>query len=501
MKTMRKFALLMLALIAVGLLGSCDLLQSRMRKLPPAIQIFNSRLERTLKMVPNDTLYVKVNGLASETNYTVQALDASDGIISELMTVTDSSGTIGISPLWYDVGFRKDANGEPYLESGADLALHAFNIKVFSTDDNGVATNFKLPFFFVNTTVLARPEPIVMAGKKDPTTGKFVLDNAFQADNTNPSQSGDVLYVKAANMTDLGSTTATQARVYIVPFSGVEWETGQEIDPNGHWFYQDCTLDDLISGTGVKIKWPPSSPTDTTTPRVDNIPNYAKSRAYTVVLDVGSDGKYNVLKEGTSTYYLDGIDGNGVAGFIVKEPPVPPVAAYIPINLASTGIFGYEYTNNGWSYTYGYANTFNKYGYGTNYASHTAAEFYGYGLKVIWNPYGSYNGVGGAIPNTGLYWGATVDVFIVKSDQALTNGATIVSAPGTYKRRVPVQYGCSNGYYQQTIWKPTMIPGDYMIIVDMDKSGTVTARDLIDERDTNGTQRLVGGKPAGFSVY
>jgi len=92
------------------------------------------------------------------------------------------------------------------------------------------------------------------------------------------------------------------------------------------------------------------------------------------------------------------------------------------------------------------------------------------------------------------FWGRYVDVYIVPADHSLNTGAPIVPAPDTYKCTLPVQYGCSNGYWQQTIWRAPMTVGDYMLIVDMDRSGTITDSDLVDNvRGDSGN--------GGFSVY
>lgn len=492
---------ILLTLVTVLAFTSCDqinsFIASRMRPLQ-LIEIYNSNLVKTLKMVPNDTLYVKVQGLETDTNYTVQCLDPSDKVITEFQTQSDENGVIGTSPLWYDVGFKKDVNGRPYLDTTDELMLRAFNIKVFSTDDSGAATNVKLPFFFVNTTVLERPQPIVMAGKL--ISGQFYLENSFYSDNplnVAPDPTPDVLYVKVANMENLARAATNTARVYIVPFNGENYQDGTNFAEDA-WFYQDCTLDELTSATGVKIRWPTNA---AHTIFQDLIPDEADGTAFSVILDVGNDGIYNVLKEGTTDYYLDGIDGNGVPGFIVKVPPVPPVAHYVPMNLASGGVFGWEYvTNYGWKATYDYRDVFNKNGMDTNYASHSG-EFWGYGVKVIWNPYQYSNAwpSGFAMPSN--FWGKTVDVYIVNSTQSLNADTAIVPATGTTKKTMPVQYGCANGYWQQTIWRAPMTPGDYMVIVDMDRGGTVTDYDLVDERHKNDTAWTSGTNHIGFQVY
>ena len=499
-----RIPLLFLALVTLLIFSSCDqinsFISSRTRPLQ-VIEIFNSNLVKTLKLVPNDTLYVKVQGLEAEKEYIVQCLDPEAKVITEIQTKTDEDGIIGATPLWFDVGFKKDSNERPYLDTTDELMLRAFNIRVQSLDDTGALdgeTDFKLPFFFVNTTVLERPQPIVMAGKV--ISGSFFLDNAFYGESADTdvetfdggATTSDVLYVKVANLDELlpGETTA---RVYIVPFNGENYEDGVDVAEKA-WFYQDCSLAALTSVTGAKIQWPVNSVLQ------DIIPDDAEGISFSVVLDVGNDGKYNVLKEGTTDYFLDGIDGNGIPGFIVKKPPVPPVAVYVPINLASGGVFGWGYVSGfGWKMDYDYRDTFNKNGYDTRYASHSG-EFWGYGVKVIWNPYQSSSAWPSGTTMPSNFWGKTVDVYIVKSDQSLSLDAAIVPAPGTTKKTLPVQYGCANGYWQQTIWRAPLTIGDYMLIVDMERDGKVSNHDLVDDQHQNNTAWTSGSNKIGFQV-
>ena len=196
------------------------------------------------------------------------------------------------------------------------------------------------------------------------------------------------------------------------------------------------------------------------------------------------------MQQGFDSFYLDSIDGNGFPGFIVKEPPAAE-ADYVPLQLASGGMFRYNYTTR--QYDYDYRNTFRRSGYDTKYSSHSGA-FWGYGIKVIWNPYltpAGWQASGAVMPSR--FWGSYVDVYIVDANHVLADGTTITSATGTSRKRLTVQYGCSNGYWQQTVWRAPMTVGTYMMIVDMDLSGTITADDLIDNvRTDTGT--------GGFSV-
>lgn len=507
MKNIRTRALVLMLLVVL-LLGSCEFLDSRIRKLPPVIQIFNSRLERTLKMMANDTLYVKVSGLKSLGRYVIQVVDYNNDVVTELVTDADDTGTIEPVPLWYDVGFKKDpVTGRPVLDDPADLALRTFQIRVASEEDNrafgkSLDTDFMLDFFFVNNTTLERPQPIVLAGTYQSSI--FNVENSFKGPNTTGGP--DSLYVKAFNMTDAPvQNNDTTARVYVMPFSGVPFVDGASVEAET-WFYRDVPLSTLISGSGALINW--DDPATTTDENSSTIPSYAEGKAFSVLLDVNNNGKYDVLKEGTTGYYLDAIDGNGVAGFIVQAPPPPSQPAnYVPLNLASGGMFRYEYVSGRYVYNYDYRDLFNKNGSGTNYASHSG-EFWGYGVKVIWNPYSTRTNWPGANGSTypSNFWGQTVDVYIVPHSQSLIVDAPITPVTGTTVKRVPVQSGCSNGWYQQTIWRadyygPTyMTPGQYMIVVDMDRNGKITDNDLVDNLWQDGTQHAVTGGYAGFTV-
>ena len=493
----------------VLLLASCDqitsFIESRTRPLQ-LIEIFNGHLEKTLKMMPNDTMYVKVQGLTADMEYRIQCIDPDDAVITEIQTKSDDAGVIDPSPIWFDVGFKKDDNGRPYLDTSDELMLRAFNIKVQSLGDDGEPdgkTNVKLPFFFANPTVLERPQPIVMAGKKVKVgdTDTFYIENSFWGESADTDNdiggaevtTADVLYVQVKNMTNLARLTNTDpARIYIVPFNGEPYIDGADIATNA-WFYQDCLLSDLISETGVKIQWPVNSVLQ------DKIPSGAEGKAFSVILDVGNDGIYNIKKEGTENYYLDGIDGNGIPGFIVKQPPVADPANVVPMNLASGGVFSWSYGTLGWTMDYDYRNTFTQNCYDTRYASHSG-EFWGYGVKVIWNPYiyGSSWPTGFSMPSD--FYGKTVDVYIVNYDHLLTKDTPIDPVDGYTKKTLPVQYGCANGYWQQTIWRGPLPVGDYMLIVDMDRNGKVSDYDLIDNLKKDGSTWTVTGGTKGFEV-
>lgn len=84
---MKKYRIpaLLLAVFTLLAFSSCDMIQnfiaSRTRPIK-LIEIYNSNLQKTLKMVPNDTLYVKVQGLSENKGYTIQCLDPDNKVYS-----------------------------------------------------------------------------------------------------------------------------------------------------------------------------------------------------------------------------------------------------------------------------------------------------------------------------------------------------------------------------------------------------------------------------------
>ncbi|PKL07027.1 MAG: hypothetical protein CVV53_01365 [Spirochaetae bacterium HGW-Spirochaetae-9] len=479
MKTIRNRAFL-LALLVVMLFGSCELFESFKRDLPPVIQLYNSALQRTNKLLPNDTLYVKVSGLAANTMYEVECLDTNGDPISSILAESDATGVIQPTALWYDIGFKWDATlnsgaGGIKLASDAELGLSAFEVHVKTLD--GTATDFSLDFFIVYNTEIERPQPIVMAGEL--VGGVFNLENALDA--------GDTLYVKVANLEKGLPTGQTYATVNVVPFTGTNYEDGDPID--NVYISMTMTLDELKNGTA--IPWKGGSVITSNTP--DD-----RGKAFSVIVDFDNNGYFNVLKEGTANYYLDSIDGNGVAGFIIRQPPIV-TAQTVSLNLVSGGIFTYSWQN--YQYDYDYRDTFRKDGSDTK-----VAYYYGVGpgVKVIWNPYTYYNSWSNDPTGTGLYYGRYIDLYIIKSggsSAGWTLGADLLDTTILVRKlRLPVQYGCANGLNQQTIWPAPMIPGDYALVLDMDNSKTITNGDIIDDWDRAGVLRIVDTKRSGFSI-
>lgn len=500
-----RITLLVFAALMVLSLAGCDLIQnfiaSRTRNIA-VIQIYNSNKEKTSRLQPNDTLFVEVQGLKPGGFYQIECLDPENKLITMMTAEADENGIIAPSPLWYDIGFKKGADGKPVLPSSSDLGLRAFNIHVVDLDAAKGAraaagmTDFKLPFFVVFNTDIQRPQPIVMVGKKE--SGEFVLENSFE--------SGDELWVKVANLSDLPPQVpaSTTARVYIVPFKGSAFDDGEEI---AHAIlYKDCTIAELTAG--VKIDG-----NDLLSPSNNwsTIPAWAEAKAFSVILDVDNNGQYNIKKAGTNDYYIDGIDGNMVPGFVVKESG-PPTTEYVPANIASGGRYRWDYLT--WQYDYDYRDEFIVTGNDTQYAWDW--QYGGYGIKATWNPYINYNyGNAGVNEEASIYYGTYVDVYIIDTQVGQKppygDGNPIIASSkwGLAKITLPVQYSCYNGCGQQTIWRSDgdsnesnggLKIGDYDVVVDVDRDGKFSKGDIIDNQPKDAFSPWTPREQGGFSV-
>jgi hypothetical protein len=495
---------LALALVAVVLLGSCDLINDfiagRTRNIA-LIQIYNSNHEKTNKLQPNDTLYVEVQGLAPLGYYKVEALDPSNNPITMMTAQADENGVIVPTPLWYDIGFKKvtddQGNIKAVLPTDSELGLNAFNIHVVSLEEDAKAltmTDFKLPFFVVYKTDISRPQPIVMAGKNVPVnlSSEFVLENAYD--------SGEELWIKVANLETLLETDdpeTTDMTVYLVPFDAGYYEDGYLITSN-FVARQTFTVKQLREG----VKFSAASETWTGIGAWDPIPASAEGHSFSVILDVDNNGLYDVLKDGTDDFYLDGIDGNGVPGFIVRQTVAPfPLIDYIPGNVASGGISWGHFFFEDWPDP-DYRDQFYADGMDTlpvwgwqDYVGWTID----YGIKALWNPYVDKDI--DDTPNTDntLYYGRWVNLYIVESSTLdLTGTLELTPATGTRMLYMPVQYACTNGANLQTIWKAPMAVGKYSVVVDIDMNNKVSKGDLVDNVMENGAINADG--KTGFEV-
>ncbi|MCF7946948.1 MAG: hypothetical protein K9K80_03365 [Spirochaetia bacterium] len=540
MKT-KRLVFLIVIIVVSGFLVSCDMINefiiSRTRPLT-LVQTYNSNLLQTRRLVPNDNLYVEVQGLEPGAEYTVQCVDPQGNVITEIISIADEEGIIGTSPLWYNIGFIRDTEtGRLQLpDSEHELFLRAFNVRVKSNDYDH--TDFKIPFFFVSDDEVAeRPKPIFMSGKQllnseDEET--FYLSNAFYADfdtfgtdyeyiktyyaDDEDDPLTDQVFIKIDRLEELVDSSLG-ARIWVLPFRGTNYTDGEYIVENAYFYNDFIDTDDtdylalfdydaLFTGEAVSLQWPESIDSESLpedrnaavlNPQ-EKIPEWAEGKAFSLFLDMrayGEDesGIYHI-ELNTSTY-LDAIDGNGSPAFIVREKVEQESPELVHMNLASNGIFSYDYST--WTYDYGYNDTVRADGGDT-------LESWRYsvpkGVKVIWNPYIVYPWWGPSASEESVYWGQNVDVYILDSFDLDSAGTEfeLTPADGTTKRRVPVQYSCGNGLSQQTIWPAPMITGDYIVVVDMDLNGKLSDGDLVDNLRKNEDEWQIGGNDLGFKV-
>ncbi|MFZ2782461.1 MAG: hypothetical protein WAZ99_08125 [Rectinemataceae bacterium] len=475
MKT-RKIGIFLVAVLLILTLASCDMINNfikgRMRDIP-VINIYNSNLEKTTKLLPNDTLFVEVGGLKPLDVYDVKCQDAEGNTIAQLTTQADENGMIAPSPLWYDIGFKRDTEtGLPVLASNADLTVAAFNINVRNADTSVTSTNLTLPFSIFYNKNVARPQPIVMAVD---LAGE--LENSFEA--------GEQLWVKVLNFKDTDPLPPSQdhATVHLVPFKGTAYLDGDAIFPS--YLSQEFTAQELKDGVQITGTDEQSGVWAT------GIPSTAQGKAFSIILDCDNNGRYDVRKDGMSDYYLDAIDGNMAPGFVVMNPPVS--VDFIPANIASGGIYTWDYST--WAYDYDYRDQFKIEGLDTRYAWDW--QFGGYGVKATWNPYISWSGTAASVDGTpSIYYGTYVDVYIVNHTDSYTG--EIIPAPdwGLDHLTMPVQYSCYNGCGQQTIWRADgddneenggLVVGKYDVVVDVNRDGEYSDGDIIDNQPRNQT--------------
>lgn len=309
-------------LLPIALLGftACG----KVRELPTekVITIYNSNLEETNKMGMLDTLYVQIAGLKPNELHTIEALDPDNNPIIQMTVMSDEDGVIPPSALWYDVGLRKD-NNKPNI--GGSLSLNAFYIHVTGTD-----TDYKEPFYIVYSTknVGEQPKPVVFATYSGASySNKWGVENAFDETGTTDA-SGNTgktkVYVTATNITP-SKVGANGVDIYVVPSKG-----GGNLWGNGEALTDKFVVRKLDVGvsddgtTGYKklnptLVWNLGNPT---TPLINPSEN---NNAYDIIIDVNQNGVFDlsedVNSDGKIYRYIDGIDGQGVVGFIVANTP------------------------------------------------------------------------------------------------------------------------------------------------------------------------------------
>ncbi|WP_292460768.1 hypothetical protein [Methanothermococcus sp.] len=289
------------------------------------VTIYDSNLQETNKLAPLDTMYVKIGGLEPNKLHEIDITDPNDKLISKLQIASNDDGVIGPIPAWYDVGVEAK-EGNVTIPYNKDIAIKSFYVKVKSLENDG--TNFKQPFF----VLLKKPssneivKPIVSAvSAEDGNTSNAKITHTFFETGSKTADGSDSnltkVYVKADVLPKrIDGEDIKKVDIYVIPFAGGVYEDGMDlkdiaityrkdvdvnISKNGNYNYLDTTLVwDL--NKGPKLINPGDS-----------------NNAYSIIIDTNKNGKLDIGKDldndGKYDEYIDGIAGQGAAGFIVMD--------------------------------------------------------------------------------------------------------------------------------------------------------------------------------------
>jgi hypothetical protein len=174
------------------------------------------------------------------------------------------------------------------------------------------------------------------------------------------------------------------------------------------------------------------------------------------------------------------------------------------VNIASGGSFGNTWAQHWTLYSQycDYRDNFTANGLDTNpYGA-------GYGVKAVFNPYFTWFGYPAEDPQDGLYYGRSVDVYIVNADTfdladygqaagALTDAIDVTGRHST----LSVQPSCYNGAGMMNIWPAPMTAGRYYVIVDVNRNGIIDEGiDIIDAVTQDGDTIVEDPTVVGFTV-
>jgi len=292
---------------------------------------YNSDMEVTKSFSPMDTLYVKVAGMRAESHYRVSALDANGVLISMIEARTDANGVIDAIPLWYDMGLKKNetAGLPPYLDSFGGLTPVGFKVNVKSLYDNGDSTNFTQDMFFVLKNNLdTNAKPVIYSCYSPDLVPDvdtiFYPENAFKETGTldvdGIADPKTVVYVKADKVpTKIGNNVdVTAVDFYVLRFTGEAFKNGDALYSSTKKVTEKIGVAVTAGAVAATKLWDVND-----TPQVINPTD--DTMAYSIVMDVDRDGIYDegidTDSDGVSDYFIDGVDGNGLPGFIIQNTP------------------------------------------------------------------------------------------------------------------------------------------------------------------------------------
>jgi hypothetical protein len=305
------------------------------------ITVYDSNLKETNKIAPLETMYVKVGGVAPNELHRIEILDPNKKLISFAEVKSDENGVIGPMPIWYDVGLeRKKVNGKwKYNIVSDDLSIKAFYVRVKSLENKN--TDFEQNFFLLlkkPNTPDEMPKPIVSAvSVEDGNISNATITNTFfETGSKNPDGSDSNLtkvYVKADRLpykTKIGDEYKTydSVDIYVVPFTGGTFENGTDLEEIAITSRKDVKVDDNQTFRTLKptLVWDLNRNPKLINPGDSN-------NAYSIIIDTNKNGKFDIGEDldGDDQYdkYIDGIDGQGAAGFIVMNTEANELSYFV----------------------------------------------------------------------------------------------------------------------------------------------------------------------------
>lgn len=315
----KRFIILSMIMLVAG---SCG----KVRELPvdKIITLYNSNLQETRNMQMLDTLHVKLGGLSPGVVYTVEALDPENKQITFIKSAANNEGIIGPAALWYDVGIKNNtANDGVVPDIGGNLTLSAFTIRVSGPD----GTDYSEPFYIVTTAsnVGDRPSPIVWATNSAIADQGF--ENAFEETGTADKDgvAGKTkVYVEARNLAgSINGTTISSVDIYVMSSKpiGQLWETGDLL--SDLFITRKLDVAVVVDSNGGKKLAQPELIWDLDSPLSQLINPGERNTAYDIIVDVNRNGVFDLGEDldadGVTDAYTDGVDGQGVVGFIVTN--------------------------------------------------------------------------------------------------------------------------------------------------------------------------------------
>ena len=315
---------LSLALLTTGCFKEKDIPAEQL------ITIYDSNLKETNKLAPLETMYVKIAGLAPNQTHKIEILDPNKKLISEAEVKSNEEGVIEPLPIWYDIGLEKQDDNKTYAVTKKDLSLKAFYVKVTSLENKD--TEFEQNFFLL----LKKPKKddmhksiVSSVSAEDGNLSNATIENAFFETGSKTEDGSDSnltkVYVKADQLPyhtikDGEETNATKVDIYVVPFSGGVFDDGMDLEDFA--VISRKNVETNVSKDNNYRYLKPTLIWDLN--RAPKLINPGDSNnAYSIIIDTNQNGKFDIGEDldGDGKYdrYIDGIDGQGAAGFIVMD--------------------------------------------------------------------------------------------------------------------------------------------------------------------------------------